>query len=348
MNRIRSKRSWYFAFGISLTFHLCLILALELAVRAGLLESDELSAPKDRAETVAMVFQLEPELQPTEFVDADPAQATEEAPEETPYYARIDAVASDDSPEDSQDRPRLDGEQEKVLKTADTPLPVPPVEPVTETIPEPEEAILEPEVSASEPERELSRIETPENLPEPEGQGWSATVTEPAPPEERQTEPNLDPNPNPNPNPEPAPVEERKRPRKLAEVLPDQSALVGRKFKQDGGVSRYRVQATFDLLKTPFGDYDSMVIRTIQQRWFDILADNPAVRHARGKVVLKFQMNSDGSIQDLRVVEDTVGIIQALVCQQAVSEPAPFRPWPAAMLNLIGHRREVQFGFFFN
>ncbi len=120
-------------------------------------------------------------------------------------------------------------------------------------------------------------------------------------------------------------------------------------MKQEGGVKRYRLQSTPDLLATPFGDYDSRVIQAIQQRWFSILASMPTVRNARGKVVLKFDMRSDGSILGLEVVEDSVGVIQSLVCQKAVSEPAPYGAWPDDMRRMIGtDRREVRFSFFYN
>ena len=50
-----------------------------------------------------------------------------------------------------------------------------------------------------------------------------------------------------------------------------------------------------------------------------------------GKVVLRFHLNYDGSITDMRFAENTVGDLLGYVCQKAVMDPPPFARWPTDM-----------------
>ena len=353
------------AFGLSLVLHLVLFLALEGFGRLGWLRESALSEAvaaqlaeeAERSEPVEFEFQIEPEIMPTQYVDADPSQASEEEPESTPYYAVVNAVAGDDDPEDTQEVPKIDGSQDKVLKTMDTP--VMPAANQVEAVPVMEESLSEESTEesteeASEAIEMLSPSVNEEGATEGEGEDEQEVIegeSEARPEEPAMIRPSrrgLEEIELEDSVPDPPPAPPRVRPRTLAEAR-RQAGLMGEKMKQDGGVKPFRLQSTPNLLATPFGDYDSRVIQAIQQRWFDILASMPTARNARGRVVLKFRMHDDGRVTDLEVVEDSVGVIQSLVCQKAVSEPAPFGRWPDAMRRLLGRRhREVRFSFFYN
>ena len=104
-----------------------------------------------------------------------------------------------------------------------------------------------------------------------------------------------------------------------------------------------------DLLATPFGAYDAAIIQAIQQRWFGLLEGLPSVRNASGKVTVKFQLMSNGKIMEMSVEEDTVGVIQSLLCQRAISDPAPYGKWPSDMRRLVGaDYRQIRFSFYYN
>ena len=130
-SRQTSGISWGWAFGLSLCLHLLLLGVLDLLGRSGLLAdsgisqavANTLAAEEEKSQPVELDFEIEPEVVPTLFVDASPEQATEEKPEETPFYSVVDAVAGDESPEESLEQPDIDGSQDKVLKTMGTPLP---------------------------------------------------------------------------------------------------------------------------------------------------------------------------------------------------------------------------------
>jgi predicted RNA-binding protein associated with RNAse of E/G family len=66
-------------------------------------------------------------------------------------------------------------------------------------------------------------------------------------------------------------------------------------------------------------------------------------------VVLEFHMLQDGRVTNVRVAENTVGDLFALVCQRAVLDPVPYAPWPEEMKRLIGNTyRWVRFTFYYN
>lgn len=374
MNLFRSKPSLLVAFGLSLGAHVLLLL-----VPAGAFDwmsqlwevSAEISPHhQEREETAEFVFHLEPKSMPTLFVDAHPSQTTEEKPEETPYYSVINAVAGDDSPQDSMPQPEIDGSQDKVRKTMDTPpsaaaavaLPaengrqaVKPTKPAPAN-----ESFASPEFSESlflgnddgqlvEKEKENAELEIrkgesehkplkfaqlPLSIPPRIGPG----VSEGKPMKPRDSKPA-----------EPESVKQE-RPRTLAQARQQNAGLIGPKMKQKGGIDRFRLQSTPDLLKTPFGNYDAEVIQAIQQCWYNLLERSPILQNTRGKVVLKFWMKSDGSVSDLKVVENSTGdVLQSHACEAAVRDPAPYDPWPEDMRRVIqSDRRETRFTFYYN
>jgi hypothetical protein len=67
-----------------------------------------------------------------------------------------------------------------------------------------------------------------------------------------------------------------------------------------------------------------------------------------GKVMLRFHLNYDGTITEMTVLENTVGDLLGYVCQKAINDPAPFKPWPEDMRRLVGQNyREITFTFYY-
>ena len=362
MNLFRSKPSLLAAFGLSLAFHVLLLLlpagAFDWMSQLWKVAAENSPQRKDQEEISEFVFQLEPKEMPTLFVDAHPSQSTEEKPEQTPYYAVIDAVAGDNSPQDSMPQPDIDGGQDKVRKTMDTPpsaaraLALPaesgrkaakPQKPATSN-----EALASPEFSESLSlgggqlvEKEKENAESEIRKGESEHQPQKFAQLRPSIPHR------IEPRDSKPVEPEFA---KQERPRTLAQVRGQNAGLIGKKMKQKGGMDRFRLQSTPDLLKTPFGNYDAAVIQAIQQRWYHLLEKLPIVQNTRGKVVLKFWMKSDGSVSDLKVVENSAGDdLQSYACEAAVRDPAPYGRWPEDMRRVIqSDRREIRFTFYYN
>jgi hypothetical protein len=142
---------------------------------------------------------------------------------------------------------------------------------------------------------------------------------------------------------------EQSRPRTVSKALAQQAhRLPGQQMKQEGGTRRPELVSSLDVKASPFGDYDSKFIEAVTQRWYDLLDSRQFAMDRSGKVTLQFHLNYDGSIVDMKVLGNTVGDVLGYVCQKAVTDPAPFAPWPGEMRRIIGENyREITFTFYY-
>ena len=226
---IESRNRLLIAFATSVASHVVLLGAWFLlgvvAVAAHLATVEKLMqlqlAELKRAQEV-------PELT---FVEVPPDQATPEPPKETKFYSSANAQAANPDVQIDTNVPKIDGSQDKVLKTADSlrPQPLQPSPP-----PQPK------------PEEELAKEESKPKPAEKPGDLALVRPKEPEPPK-------------------------RERPRKLADVRPPDTLMAGQKVKQDGGVRRTQLVPSMDVKATPFGAYDAAIIAAIQKRWYDLL-----------------------------------------------------------------------------
>jgi len=137
------------------------------------------------------------------------------------------------------------------------------------------------------------------------------------------------------------------RPRTIQEALAQMHHSPGVAMKQDGGV-RQRLDASFDVKATQFGQYDSDFVDAVTYRWYSLLDSQKFASDRTGKVMLRFHLNYDGTITDMTVQQNTVGDLLGYVCQKAINDPAPFKPWPEDMRRLVGQNyREITFTFYY-
>jgi hypothetical protein len=121
----------------------------------------------------------------------------------------------------------------------------------------------------------------------------------------------------------------------------------GVEMKQDAGVSR-RDDTSFNVKGTRFGQYDSDFVDAVTYRWYSLLDSQKFALDRTGKVMLRFHLNYDGTITEMTVLENTVGDLLGYVCQKAINDPAPFKPWPEEMRRLVGaNYREITFTFYY-
>jgi hypothetical protein len=327
------------ALAFSVIFHLLLFSFVELGYRLGWWKQSLLPAtflamnsprnprlttdPKDSASTQTRDV-------PIVFVEVDPAQATPEAPKDAKYYSSANSRAANRETLIDSANPKITGTQDKVPKTTESSraksMPLQPAPPA-ETKAEPEPQPLQPQVQSGPKPGDLAMAKPPDTL-----------------------SPKLNSETSRNPPAEdPKAGQTRIRPRTLAQAMQQTPGLAGEKMKQEGGVRRFTLAEGLDVKATPFGSYDAAIIAAIQQRWYDLLDDRDFARGYTGKVVLVFRLYSDGSVKEMRVMENEVSDILALICQRAVQDPAPFAPWPNDMRRQIGaDYREVRFSFHHN
>ena len=114
---------------------------------------------------------------------------------------------------------------------------------------------------------------------------------------------------------------------------------------QDGG-AHHRLTPSFDVQMTPFGAYDGALIRAVQSRWYNLLDSQRFAEDRTGRVTVSFKLESDGTVQDVEILENGVGAVLSYVCQAAIEEAAPFGKWPDDMRREIGANfREITFTF---
>jgi outer membrane biosynthesis protein TonB len=330
------------AFLVSLLLHFTLIGTVELGRVLGFWDARVLPRWNQQQKIAqelnqGSVSKQEQEIEiPLVFVEVDPSQAVEEPPPETQYYSSANTRAANPVPR-NEPVPRIEGSQDKVPRVIEV------------RRPEPEQ--MQPEPPKPEPPRPQPPAEQlkpqPVEAPKPE------PVPEPSAPER---EPAREPQPNDGdiqiaraPSPE-ASEPPRAKPRTLAEARRQKGLIPAEPMKQEGGVRRQALEPGLDVKSSPFGSYDAAFIAAVQTRWFNLLDERDFIRGQAGKVVLEFRLNKDGRITDLRVVESEVSDMLSWLCQRAVLDPAPFRPFPPDLLREMQQRtrkdyRDIQFTF---
>jgi hypothetical protein len=85
----------------------------------------------------------------------------------------------------------------------------------------------------------------------------------------------------------------------------------------------------------------------IQLRWDRMLIDSKITPPAGTKVVVTFEMNSEGKIINIKNVESTSTKEGEEACIAAVTTEMPYWPWTAEMIRSWGSSKEITFGFYY-
>ncbi|HWD21466.1 MAG TPA: hypothetical protein VHB20_19530 [Verrucomicrobiae bacterium] len=260
---------------------------------------------------------------PLIFVDTDPAQAVKEPPKNAKYYSANNSVAANQEIKQPSDVPTITGHQDKVLKATDAAnskaQPLQPA-PKADEKEQPERAASQarPRATATPGDLAMSKPAPKSQANDGKADGDTGAAEEAQP--------------------------EHHRPRTIQEAL-QQRGLVGQKVRQAGGVNEIRHES-FAAMATSYGDYDREFIAAVQTRW-DQLLKNPRATPP-GRVVVEFQLLPTGRVTGVKVVENTVDELSGFICMQAISDPAPYKPWPRQMqLDIGADHRDVRFTFFY-
>jgi hypothetical protein len=296
-------------------------LALALSLLAHLLAWGGYEAAKDLGVTQWMhrlawlppVLKLAPPARPPEppleFVTVE--QPSPEAPKNAKFYSNNNSLAANPEANQHANVPKLNGTQTDVPKT---------------------ETVLKPDFNKLQPAPKPPPAQRPQESSPPQLAMNSGDLT--------LGKPDLQP-PQPNAASQP-------RPRTLQEALAQMHRSPGLAMKQNGGVPNVKLSASFDVKATPLGQYDSDFVDAVTYRWYSLLESQQFALDRTGKVKLRFHLNYDGTISDMTVEENTVGILLGYVCQKAINDPAPYPPWPEEMRRLVGKNyREITFIFYY-
>ncbi len=269
---------------------------------------------------------------PLQFVEVDPSQVSEEAPDNSPFFSTANTrAANPNPPKVDTGKPRIDGWREDSIKTFDTPrpaekpVPVPPKvtevakeESTEKKAQEPKPKVEPVEAQPAQPGETLIAKANPKATPTP-------PPTTPQPPQQAQEAQDAQPA---------TPRKQFKK--RLSEVIPTKGALVGERMKQEGGVTRPSIESSLDVKSSPLGDYHYRMVLLVQQQWYRLLEERLFARERLGKVVIKFDLHSDGTITGLETKNSDVGEVLSFLCELSVMQPAPFGRWPPDVRRLVG------------
>ena len=317
-----SRLTW--AFAISLALHLLVFGTYQTGKKYNLWQSLHWPAwllpPKIFTELLPKKEEPRPSrlLQdiPLVFVNVSPAQASAEPPKNAKFYSDKNSLAANPVPDKIADVPKITGKQDVVPKA--------------EEVPREKFAPLQPSRPAQQ-----AQAAQPELKPKPAQPPGDLVMAKPSPtPRETQSDAN---------------EAKPDRPRKLSQVVVRQqdSRPPGEKIKQEGGVRHRELDPGFDVMQSPFGDYDRDLINAIRERWYSLLNEREYASDSVGKVVLQFRLHSDGRITDMKEGDNTAGYMLGYICQKAVLDPAPFAAWPSDMRRTLDDTRNIHFTFYY-
>ncbi len=271
------------------------------------------------AKKIALTPQSQPQPSQLIFVDVDPALAETTPPKTPKFYSANNSAAANPNPKKAP-TPEIRGRQDKVIKTTENapfkPQPLQPSPPTPETAHVPQAKAL----PKAEPPGDLAMAKPREKAQEKSSPSETGDAAQPQP--------------------------VHQRPRTIAEAMA-QHGMTGEKSRQDGGVKRLSMESTLDAVKTSYGDYDREFIDAVQTRWFQLLAGRSS--EGAGKVVVTFRMHPDGRITNLSIAHNEMSDLLGLICQQAIFDPAPYRPWPEEMRRDIPKEyRDITFTFYYS
>jgi hypothetical protein len=257
---------------------------------------------------------------PTVFVEVDPDMIAPQPPTSAKFYGANNTVAANKEIKAPSLVPNIEGRQDKVMKTTEDAKPK--AEPLQPTPPP------QPQPTPSQPPPKKSY--TPGDL---------AMAPPAKKPEDKDGKTDSDSTPQPQPQPA------YQRPRTLAEAMARHGTL-GEQSRQSGGVPNLSMKSSLDVKGSAIGGYDEQVVAAIKARWYQLLENRSP--NAPGKVVVEFRMHPDGRITDVKVTQNEVSELLAIICQQAILDPAPYPPWPKQMrLDIPADVRDVQFTFYY-
>jgi hypothetical protein len=308
LNRFETKRLVW-ALWLSIAAHLLVWGCYELGQKTGLWQRIHLTAHTQLAEK-----KKTPPVQdsdPSIFLDVDPDQVAPDAPKNAKYYSSKNSHAAQTEASREANQPKLNGKQANVPQTKDVPrTPNTKVQPAPAPQPPSPEKLAAMKSMLQAGDLRLAKLET---------------------------------SPEKNEN-------TQERPRTLNQARAQQPAaqIPSMQMRQEGGTRRMAIVPSLDARATPFGDYDKKFIEAVTQRWYDLLDSQSFAQDRTGKVTLRFHLNYDGSINDMEVLQNTVGELLGYVCQEAVTDPSPFAAWPSDMRRMVGENyREMVFTFYY-
>lgn len=99
-------------------------------------------------------------------------------------------------------------------------------------------------------------------------------------------------------------------------------------------------------ISSPLIKYDQTLVSQIEKKWSEHVQNAQVTLNQGVVVILKFHLNSDGTINDINVIKSTADESLVSMCKKVLAEISPYKPWPDDMKKMVGKDyREMTFTF---
>ena len=98
-----------------------------------------------------------------------------------------------------------------------------------------------------------------------------------------------------------------------------------------------------------YGAYLQRMIDTVQIQWERLILSMNAMPAVGSTVSVKFIMNDEGKITDVKKVEASSSASETAqrACVSAITDRAPYGPWTDDMKAVLGSQQEMTFTFYY-
>lgn len=92
--------------------------------------------------------------------------------------------------------------------------------------------------------------------------------------------------------------------------------------------------------------YDARMAKRIATQWHALL-NTSALDYDTGSVTVSFVLYSDGSVSDVRITANSVGVVSGWISVEAILKSDPFQKWSPEMVKKMG-KNHCDASFTFN
>ena len=130
-------------------------------------------------------------------------------------------------------------------------------------------------------------------------------------------------------------------PRKRLTLPPD--LVHGPLMRSKSSASR-RGAIGIDATFSQFGEYEQQFYAAVQAGWYQEIDFFQPI-DTSANVVVQFRIHSDGTVDEVKILQSTASEIATLICQTALTKLSPFRPWTKEMVEVFGQERVIEVTF---
>ena len=101
----------------------------------------------------------------------------------------------------------------------------------------------------------------------------------------------------------------------------------------------------------PYGVYVQEMLQSIEEQWHHLTEGS--MRYLKkdqlpSKITYRFSLLKDGTIRDLRRIDEQNNELPAEICRQAIASRVPFGQWSEKMIRDFGKSDEFTISFSYN